>query len=197
MDIHLADGSSFEIFKHVKIDKPIIFTTAYNQYALEAFKVNAIDYLLKPIKKEELGRSVAKFRSWNKTEVVDYSRLACMLQGQKTPHRFLLKLGRRYRLIDIAEVAYFFTENKITYLVDWKGQRVPLDQSLDRIEETLNPAHFYRINRQFIIHVNSIEELISYSKARVKLILNPSPCVDTIVSTDRSPYFKRWLKGEN
>lgn len=195
LDIQLADGISFEIFNHSKIDKPIIFTTAYDQYAIQAFKVNAIDYLLKPLKKVELAASIQKFKSWKKTEIFDYSKLTDILKKDKPSQRFLLKVGQRLRLVDTADAAYFFTEDKITFLVDWKGQKYPLDQSLEKLEETLDPDQFFRINRQFIIHLKSIGDMIAYSKSRVKVLLDPCTKPETVVSTERSPHFKRWLTG--
>ena len=196
LDIQLADGLSFEIFNHTKIDKPIIFTTAYDQYAIQAFKVNAIDYLLKPIKKVELERSIQKFKDWAKTGSFNYSKLADILKKGKPSQRFLLKVGQRLRLVDTADAAYFFSEDKITFLVDWKGQRFPLDQSLEKLEESLDSQQFFRVNRQFIIHLKSIGEMIAYSKSRVKVLLDPSTKPEVVVSTERSPHFKRWLTGE-
>lgn len=196
LDIQLADGLSFEIFNHSKIDKPIIFTTAYDQYAIQAFKVNAIDYLLKPIKKVELERSIQKFKDWANTETFNYSKLADILKKDKPSQRFLLKVGQRLRLVDTADAAYFFSEDKITFLVDWNGQRFPLDQSLEKLEESLDSEQFFRVNRQFIIHLKSIGEMIAYSKSRVKVILNPTTKPEVVVSTERSPHFKRWLTGD-
>lgn len=195
LDIQLADGLSFEIFNHTKIDKPIIFTTAYDQYAIQAFKVNAIDYLLKPIKKVELERSIQKFKDWANTETFNYSKLADILKKDKPSQRFLLKVGQRLRLVDTADAAYFFSEDKITFLVDWKGQRFALDQSLEKLEESLDPEQFFRVNRQFIIHLKSIGEMIAYSKSRVKVLLEPCTKPEVVVSTERSPHFKRWLTG--
>jgi len=196
LDIQLADGLSFEIFNHTKIDKPIIFTTAYDQYAIQAFKVNAIDYLLKPIKKVELERSIQKFKNWANTETFNYGKLADILKKNKPSQRFLLKVGQRLRLVDTADAAYFFSEDKITFLVDWKGQRFALDQSLEKLEESLDPQQFFRVNRQFIIHLKSIGEMIAYSKSRVKVLLEPCTKPEVVVSTERSPHFKRWLTGD-
>lgn len=196
LDIQLADGLSFEIFNHTKVDKPIIFTTAYDQYAIQAFKVNAIDYLLKPIKKLELERSIQKFKDWANTETFNYGKLAEILKKDKPSQRFLLKVGQRLRLVDTADAAYFFSEDKITFLVDWKGQRFALDQSLEKLEESLDADQFFRVNRQFIIHLKSIGEMIAYSKSRVKILLDPATKPEVVVSTERSPHFKRWLTGE-
>jgi two-component system LytT family response regulator len=197
MDIHLADGPCFELFRHVDIRKPVIFTTAYDQYAIEAFKVNAIDYLLKPIKLEFLRRALDKFQQFNPTAgPIDYRSLAKALQEDQATHRFLVRIGQRIRLVDVQDAAYFFTENKVTFVVTWDGSRLPLDVTMERLEEILNERHFFRINRQYIIHFRAIKEMFTYSKSRVKLELSPAAPSDIIVSTERSPHFKRWLVGD-
>lgn len=197
LDIHLADGASFEIFRHVRIEKPVIFTTAYDQYAIEAFQVNAVDYLLKPIKRPELERAVEKYRRWVQERQPDYSALARLLQ-RTGPYqrRFLIRFGQSIRLVDLSEIAYFYSEGKITFLVTNEGKRYPVDYSLDKLEEMVDQERFFRINRQFIIGVEAIREMHAYSKSRVKIDLSP-PCeLDTIVSTEKSPLFKKWLTGE-
>jgi two-component system LytT family response regulator len=199
MDIHLADGPCFEIFKHADIRKPIIFTTAYDQYAIEAFKVNAIDYLLKPIKLEFLKRAVDKYLHFNPSTStsVDYKSLAKALhEEQSSSHRFLVRIGQRIRLVDMQDAAYFFTENKVTFVITWDGTRLPLDTTMEKLEELVDNRCFFRINRQYIIHFRAIKEMFAYSKSRVKLDLSPASPIDIIVSTERSPHFKRWLVGE-
>lgn len=195
LDIHLADGSCFEIFQHVKIERPIIFTTAYDQYALQAFKLNAVDYLLKPIKKEELEQAINRARPRLEAATIDYVKLAQALNAQQEK-RFLVKIGQQIKLINIDEAAYFFSQNKITYLVAYNGKKYPVDYSLEAVEGMVDPKHFFRINRQFIIHINAINEMIAFSKSRVKVHLNPPSDLETIVSTERSPQFKKWLIGE-
>ncbi len=195
LDIHLADGSSFELFSLIKIEKPVIFTTAYDQYAIKAFKVNAVDYLLKPIKIKELEEALAKFNQLRDT-TIDYQKLADSLSQKNSPKRFLIRLGQHIKVIQIDEVAYFYTENKITFLVTKDGKRYPVDYSLEKIEEFTDPGGFFRINRQFIIHLDSIKEMYAYSKSRVKIELTPPIDQETIVSTERSPHFKKWLIGE-
>ncbi|MCB0630882.1 MAG: response regulator transcription factor [Lewinella sp.] len=196
MDIHLADGPCFELFRHVDIRKPIIFTTAYDQYAIEAFKVNAIDYLLKPIKVEFLRRALDKYREFTPSGTIDYRSLAKALQQDQATHRFLVRIGQRIRLVDVQDAAYFFTENKVTFVVTWDGSRLPLDVTMEKLEEILDERHFFRINRQYLIHFRSIKEMYAYSKSRVKLDLSPASPADIIVSTERSPHFKRWLVGD-
>jgi two-component system, LytTR family, response regulator LytT len=197
-DIHLADGSSFEIFKQVAVECPVIFTTAYDQYALEAFKVNSIDYLLKPVKKEELERSLDKFkRIYFKTAPLDIQKLLSSIQ-QKAEYkeRFVIRYGEHMRTIQSADIAYIVSENRISFAVLKEGKRYALDFNMDQLEEMLNPRQFFRINRQFIIAYGSISEMLTYSKSRVLVKLIPPTKEDTIVSTERSAGFKAWLAGE-
>lgn len=200
LDIHLADGSSFEIFDHVTVTCPIIFTTAYDEFALQAFKVNAVDYLLKPIKTNELAAALDKYKRVFKAAAPDYSGLLDTLRKQEGPNylrRMLIRFGNSIKLVDMADAAYFYTKDKITFLVTRStGKRFPIDYPLDKLEGLLDPAVFFRINRQFIINVAAIKEMHPYSKSRVKVELEPSTDLETIVSTERSAEFKKWLVGE-
>lgn len=197
-DIHLADGLSFDIFKEVKVGCPVIFTTAYDQYAIQAFKVNSIDYLLKPVKKEELATALKKFSSLNKTvPLPDLASLSELISDQKKEYlkRLVIRLGQRLKVVEVIDIAYFYIDQKIVFSVNFKGDRLPLDFSLDDLEKQLDPARFFRINRAFIISLESIDALITYSKARIKVNLKP-PCeLESISSTERSPLFREWLKG--
>lgn len=196
MDIHLADGESFQLFDIADIKCPVIFITAYDEYALKAFKVNAIDYLLKPVKRTELEAALQKFQARTaSTSAIDYRKLAQAMQDAHQPKRFLIRLGQQIHLVDSSEIAYAYTDQKLTFMVSHQGKRFPSDQSLDRLEELLPVKDFFRINRQFIIHINAIREMHAYSKSRVKLDLNPATDLDTVVSTERSPLFKKWLQG--
>lgn len=195
LDIHLADGACFEIFNHVQIDRPIIFTTAFDQYAIQAFKVNTLDYLLKPIKQPELEAALEKFKRWDARSRVDYQKLTKLIQAEKAPRRFLIRFGQHLRLVSEADAAYFYTEDRITFVVTHDGKRYPLDHTLDKLEELVDADTFFRINRQFIISINAIDEMHAFSKSRVKVDLKPPSDQDTIVSTERSPHFKRWLEG--
>ncbi len=196
MDIHLADGSSFEIFRFVKLDKPVIFTTAYDEYALQAFKVNAIDYLLKPLKKTELEQAIGKYRNLQKPVEMNYQALANSLQGDKYNFRFLIRFGQNIKVVEFRDAAYFYTEDKITFIVTKEGKRYPVEPSLEKLEEMADPRAFFRINRQFIVNIECIKEMYAYSKSRVKLKLDPPTDKETIVSTERSPVFKKWLVGK-
>lgn len=195
MDIHLADGSSFELFNYAKIDKPVIFTTAFDQYALQAFKVNSIDYLLKPIKLAELEQAINKFKQLRSNTVFNYQELAKAMQQENQSKRLLIKMGQTIRIVDLNDAAYFYTESKITFVVTKEGKRYPLDFSLEKVEEMVDTQTFFRINRQFIVNIKCIKEMYAYSKSRVKLELDPHIDLDTVVSTERSPFFKRWLQG--
>jgi DNA-binding LytR/AlgR family response regulator len=200
-DIHLADGSSFEIFKQVTIDCPVIFITAYDQYALEAFKQNSIHYLLKPIKKEELNEAIERFRkrqASKETGPVDFEKMLSIMNKPATnfKERFIIRFGEHIKTIQVQDIAYFYTENKASYAVMKDGKRYPVDNNLDELEHLINPKNFFRINRQFIICYNAITEMITYSKSRVLVKLTPTTKLETIVSTERSSSFKSWLAGE-
>ncbi|MCB0663489.1 MAG: response regulator transcription factor [Saprospiraceae bacterium] len=198
MDIHLADGSCFEIFNLVDIQVPIIFTTAYDEYAIDAFRVNAVDYLLKPVKEASLLAAIEKYeRNRPEEKGTNYKELAKEIKKESdaVSKRFLIKFGQTIKVVSIDEVAYFYTEDKITFLVTNQGKRYPIDYSLEKLDEISPDDKFFRINRQFIINIDAIKEMYAYSKSRVKIQLEP-PCeTETIVSTERSPIFKKWLTG--
>lgn len=194
LDVHLSDGNSFEIFRHQQLNAPIIFTTAYDQYALDAFRVHALDYLLKPIKQDALAEALARVPTLNTpvSKAKAYQHLAALAaEGEK---RFLIKIGQQIKIVPTKEVAYLYTEQKVTFLITFAGRRYPLDYTLEKLEEILPPDRFFRINRQFIVAMEAIEEMYASSKSRVKLLLRPSCPLDTTVSTEKSPLFKQWLR---
>jgi DNA-binding LytR/AlgR family response regulator len=197
-DIHLADGLSFEIFREVSLSCPVIFTTAYDQYAIQAFKLNSIDYLLKPIKKTELAEAIRKFKKMQPSApAFDFSLLAASLAKQEKEYlkRLMIRIGQHIKVVEIKEIAYFYIDEKIVFAVSFSKDRYPLDFSLDQVEKQLDPERFFRINRAFIISLESIETMITYSKARIKIKLKP-PCeVESITSTERSAEFRDWLRG--
>ncbi len=197
MDIHLADGSSFEIFEKAEIMSPVIFATAYDEYALRAFKVNAIDYLLKPIKAVELEHAIQKVaKKTKKVEPTDNLLQKLTEAGFIKKHRrVLVRMGQSIKLVDLDLVSFFYSRDKISFAVMPGNKRYPLDQSLDQIENELDRSKFFRINRQFIVRMEAIEEMVAYSKSRVKLKLIPPSEEDAIVSKERSPDFKKWLLG--
>ncbi|WNJ18114.1 LytTR family DNA-binding domain-containing protein [Pontibacter sp. G13] len=200
LDIQLADGDSFEIFREVDIQCPVIFTTAFDEHALKAFKHNGIDYLLKPIKKEELSDALGKLQAWtpgDQSPADTYKALldALPAKDQAFQKRLVIRFGQHIKAIEVSEVAYFYIESKVTILRTFEGRDFPVDQNLDQLEQILDPAKFFRINRKCIVNVEAIDQMYTYSKSRVKLTLNPAFSEETIVSSERSPKFKIWLKG--
>lgn len=193
MDIHLADGAAFDIFEQVEVTTPIIFTTAYDEYTLRAFKVNAIDYLMKPIKSEEVKAALEKYQHWyGKSKTLPSQKSA----SSEPLRRIVVRLGQSMRLVEIQDVAYFYTRDKLTFLVTRStGKRFPLDMPLDRLEDSLDPSLFFRINRQFIVNIRAIKEMHPHSKSRLKIDLDPPADVETVVSTERAANFRDWLVG--
>jgi two-component system response regulator LytT len=189
MDIHLSDGNSFDIFKFLTIRKPIIFTTAYDEYALDAFKLYAVDYLLKPIKKDLLEMSIKKYQQIFNPKLPDYSKLTNATPSQK---RWMIKIGHQIRIVDYHDVSYYFTKEKITYLITFEGKKYPLDVPLEQIELHIKDNNYFRINRQYIIHFQSIGHMSTHTKSRVRIMLKPND-EEVVVSTERSPIFKKWL----
>lgn len=194
MDVQLGDGLSFEIFNSVKIDKPIIFTTAYDDYALQAFKVNSVDYLLKPIDQEDMNSALEQFE--NKVPLSpasDMNYLISALQKPQYKHRFLVKKGKQLVVIPIDEVSYFYSEDGYTLLAHQKGGKHIIDMTMDQLCECLNPEIFHRINRKMIVSLPSITAIHDYFNSRLKLQLTPTPPFEIIVSRDRVREFKGWL----
>jgi two-component system LytT family response regulator len=196
LDIHLADGLSFNIFKQIKIEKPIIFTTAYDEYALKAFEVNSIDYLLKPISESRLQKSFTKVELLKENN--DNHKMLDILNSlqnkqQQYKSRFLVKVGSVLHPISIDKISLFYIENQLAKLQTFKGNCYFLDQSLDEIENTLNPKEFFRINRQMIVAANSIRKIESYFSGRLILTLDPEH-PDVIVSKRKAPAFKIWIE---
>ncbi len=198
-DIQLSDGISFHIFKESQVDCPVIFITAYDQYAIEAFKVNSIDYLLKPVKKDDLQAALLKFKKLKPlAPALDLDKLLMAYTNPSNSHkqRFVVKYGEHLKTILTSEIAYFYTEDKINFLNTTEGRRYAIDFNLDNLETMLDPKLFFRINRQFIISIGSIAEMYAYTKGRVLIKLKPPTKHETIVSTERSAQFKSWL-GDN
>ena len=200
MDIHLSDGPCFEIFGKIDLDVPVIFTTAYDEYALKAFEVNSIDYLLKPINREKLQHAFSKFQKLGKPSEgspvsLDVKQVLKDLVT-KPNQRITIKIGQKIKIIYLKDIAYCYTADKVTFATTNDGKRYPVDLTLEKLEHMLSPDEFFRINRQFLIGLNAIAEMYAYSKSRVKITLNP-PCeLEAIVSVERSSRFKKWLEGE-
>lgn len=198
-DIRLLDGLSFEIFQQVKVEKPVIFTTAYDQYAIKAFEVNSIDYLLKPVQQEKLKASLDKFRGLSQKSVaaqIDYQEVLKLLRStppSEYKSRFMVRLGQKIIALPADKIAYFFSENKLTYIVSKEGKRYPMDQPLEELTEVLDPRIFFRANRQYIVTFESIAEIHPYFKGRIKLLLQPKTEDDVVISSERTPEFKKWI----
>jgi DNA-binding LytR/AlgR family response regulator len=200
-DIQLGDGPSFEIFKRVKVTSPVIFITAFDSYALQAFRFNGIDYLLKPVKKNEVTQSLEKYKNLQQhpsAPAIDYQEILSAISSRKPTFqkRIVIRIGQSIRTIEISDVAYFYTEEKIAFAVLHDGKKFPLDFTLDELDNILDPAQFFRINRQFIIYIKAIESMHTYSKSRIKIILKPHSDAETIVSSERAADFKEWLLGK-
>ncbi len=194
LDVQLSDGTAFDLLKAVDINCPIIFTTAYDQYAIDAFATTSIDYLLKPIKKADLENALQKMKKMQQM----FQPAANDKKGQQTEYkrRFVIRFGEHIKSLAVEDIAYCYSENKNTYARDKEGRSYPLDHNLDTLEEILNPSDFFRINRQYIVTLKAINEMRTYSKARVLVKLHPSVKETPVVSSERAADFKKWLAGE-
>lgn len=198
MDIQLADGLSFEIFEHVDIQVPVIFTTAFDEYALKAFKVNSIDYLLKPIDEEELDGAFKKLDRLANSHQSQSNTLAQINQAMamltnKYKSRFVIKVGEHIKSIEVDEIQYFFSRDKASFCCMSDMKNYLLDYSLEQIEGMVDPEMFYRINRKYLISLRAIDDIISYSNSRLKIVLKHCAEKDVIVSRERVNDFKNWL----
>lgn len=196
MDIQLSDGLSFEIFEQVESNFPVIFTTAYDEYALKAFKHNSIDYLLKPISADELKTAINKYKEQTKTITYPQHVFDSMLQSmtRKYKSKFLIKVGEHLRVIPVEEIQFFYSMEKAVFLQNRQGRDYALNYSLDQLEELLDPEKFYRINRRYIISFPSIKDIVSYSNSRLLLILETNSSGDLVVSRERVQKFRQWLE---
>ena len=193
MDIHLSDSNSFEIFKDLEVESPIIFTTAYSEYAIKAFKQNSIDYLLKPISRESLEQAINKFKKIGKSEIPNYRSLFLSEQPDYKK-RFLVKMNKALQSIDISDIAYFYSEDKVTFIKLKNDKVVPIDDTLNALEEQLDPKAYFRINRKYLIGIDSIKQMYYASKSRIQVNLEPHPGGSTVlVSVERLGKFKKWL----
>lgn len=200
MDIHLEDGDSFQIISKLNLTTPIIFTTAFDDYMIKAFKVNSIDYLLKPVSYEELAAALDKFRSLRSNNAgsmqVDIKTLIKQLTQQINPQvkdRFMITIGTRIRSIKTESIAYFYLEEKTVSVVTNDGTTLPIDYSLDKLMQIIDPKQFFRVSRQFIVSLNSIQMVHTISAGKLKLDLIPKTKQEVAVSGDRASDFKEWL----
>lgn len=199
LDIQLSDGLSFEIFEQIDIKSAIIFTTAYDEYALRAFKLNSIDYLLKPIDEDELETAILKFKNQfqkNTISTLDFEAIKRMLVNpvqKEYKERFSVKVGNQIKVISIDEVECFYSENKGTYLHTLDNRDYLVDNSLEVVESELNPKDFFRINRKFIVPLKAIKEIQMHTNSRLKLILPTYKADEVIVARERVNEFKDWI----
>lgn len=199
LDIQLSDGLSFEIFEHHTISSAIIFTTAYDEYALKAFKLNSIDYLLKPIDEDELTSAVSKFKDQQvkQSEVqLDFESIKKLLVSpldRVYKKRFTIKIGQHLKIIPIDDVECFYSENKGTYLYTTSKRSYLLDVALEQLYNDLDPEHFFRVNRTFIVKLSAIKDIVSYTNSRLKVVLNGFSDTEIIVSRERVKEFKNWI----
>ncbi|WP_430815389.1 LytR/AlgR family response regulator transcription factor [Carboxylicivirga sp. RSCT41] len=202
MDIHLSDGLSFEIFNKTQLNLPVIFTTAYNEYAIQAFKVNSIDYLLKPLDYDDLFRSMEKLESLRENLSSASQRLKleelneALLHYRKTyKERFMVKLGERIKSVTSDKIVLFYAEGRNAFILTTKGNRYIIDFKLEELEEMLNPATFYRISRSFIVNINHIQDVLVHSNSRLKIQFEQAFEKEVVVSREKVSHFKNWFSG--
>jgi two-component system, LytTR family, response regulator len=201
MDIQLLDGLSFQIFQQVMVKKPVIFTTAFNEFALDAFKVNGIDYLMKPITFTDLSTSLKKLENLKRQlqPVSDQqSKIEQAFSSIKTKdykNRFMVKLGEHIRSITADNISLFYAEGRDVFLVTTQNRKFIIDYTLEALEDILDPSVFFRLNRTFILNINAIKDVIVYSNSRLKIILNQEFDKEMIVSREKVAEFKEWFDG--
>lgn len=198
MDIHLEDDLCFKIFEYAPLLSPVIFTTAYDDYMVKAFKVNSIDYLLKPVNYVELIAALDKYKALKaQFSKPDFDTLLQYIgASSKQPEyktRFMITVGTKIRSIEVSEIAYFYADEKITFMVTKEGQNLPIDFSLDKLVTFLDPKVFFRISRQFLVSFGAIQTVHTHIKGKLKLDVQPKSKLDVFVSGDRMTDFKEWL----
>ncbi|WP_077921036.1 LytTR family DNA-binding domain-containing protein [Spirosoma sp. 209] len=197
MDIHLEDGLAFSLFEQMNLTVPVIFTTAYEEYTIRAFKVNSIDYLLKPVDYAELTAALDKFKTVRTApRLPDLQALVELMQRPRAAaykERFMISIGTKIRSVEVAELAYFVSEEKATFLVTREGQHLPVEYSLDQLAGLLNPDQFFRVNRQFLVARPAIQTIQAYSAGKLRLDLTPPSRQEIFVSMSRLSEFKDWL----
>jgi DNA-binding LytR/AlgR family response regulator len=200
LDIQLSDGLSFEIFESIEIQSAVIFTTAYDEYALQAFKLNSIDYLLKPIDEDELKKAVQQYtkqKSQSQAVTLDFNEIKKLLVNpieREYKKRFSVKVGQHIKLINVDDIECIYSENKGTYAFTTDGRNYLLDMTLDQLEDELEPHTFFRVSRKFYVNINAIKDIISYTNSRLQIKLNRFKDLDIIVARERVKDFKNWLE---
>ncbi len=201
MDIQLKDGLSFKIFQEVTVQKPVIFITAYNEYALDAFKVNSIDYLLKPVTFSDLSASLQKLENLRDQLVINDDKLGKLksLAGENAAKvyksRFMVKVGDHIRSITADQIIFFFADGRDVYLVTQQLRKFIIDFTLEALEDVLEPKNFFRVNRTYIININAIQDVVMYSNSRLKITTQPTWDKEIIVSREKVNEFKEWFDG--
>jgi DNA-binding LytR/AlgR family response regulator len=198
MDIQLADGISFQIFDQCEVSSPVIFTTAYDEYAIRAFKVNSVDYILKPVDKEELAGALKKVVNSKRSGAEMEHLVKTMSEAIKKltrnyKSRFVIKVGEHLKTIEVNHIKYFYSQEKITFGVTDENRNFILDHTLEQLEEMLDPGRFYRVNRKYLVSSEAIQDIIHYTNSRLKLVLKGSTDNDIIVARERVQEFKEWL----
>jgi two-component system response regulator LytT len=196
LDLQLNDGYGFDILDSLEIHPPIIFTTAYNEYAIRGFKYNGLDYLLKPIDKKDLQRALEKYRlsPYPKNEILEPKIQDFKKNFQKQyKHRFMVKVGNHFSTFNVKDIAFFKSENGIICLITFNGKAYPIEYTIDQLDEILNPIDFFRINRKYMVSLSSVKEIHNYFNSRLLLKLEPSQENEVIVSRERCTDFKMWL----
>ncbi|MGJ5641190.1 LytR/AlgR family response regulator transcription factor [Formosa sp. S-31] len=200
LDIQLSDGLSFEIFEAIEIKSAVIFTTAFDEYALKAFKLNSIDYLLKPIDEEDLHDAVKKFKMripQRRQVLVDFNEIKNLLINpleRSYKKRFSVQVGQHLKLINSDDVECFYSENKGTYLYTQNGRNYLLNSTLDQLEQEVEPNKFFRVSRKFIVNIEAIKDMLSYTNSRLEIKLNSFKGDAVIVSRERVKQFRAWLE---
>lgn len=202
MDIRLTDGVSFDIFNHVEINKPVIFITAYNEYAIQAFKVNSIDYLLKPLSYEDLYRSMEKIKTLRENlpannERIQYDELSRMLLqlNKNFKTRFMVKVGEHIKSVKVENISLFYAEGRTVFIITQKQNKYIIDYTLEELVKMLDPDLFFRPNRSFILNINTIKDVVVYSNSRLLVLLNFDFEKEIIVSRDKVAQLKTWFEG--
>lgn len=198
MDIQLADGISFQIFEQCEVKSPVIFTTAYDEYALKAFKVNSIDYILKPVDKTDLASGLRKLESLKGTQPSQQQLMQNIAQAmqmltRKYKERFVIKVGEHLKTLETKNVLYFFSQEKTTFAHTIEDRSFILDYTLEQLETLVDPAEYFRVNRKYLVRGDSILDIISYTNSRLRLVLRDSQDTDIIVARERVQDFRLWL----
>lgn len=195
MDIQIADGLSFDIFRQTEVKSPVVFTTAFDHYAVQAFKVNAIDYLLKPVDPEDLGRALERFEGQRMAPSFDYAAIARFFQNDTYKDRFLVKSGQHFTFVQVADIAFLRSSDGLTQAYCRNGKKYFIDHTLEELERLLDPRAFFRVSRSMTLQINAIQKIHPYLNGRLKLDIEPVAPEDVVVSRERVGEFKAWLGG--